>query len=75
MGAKFNRPLIISRRVAMKNKGLCSTCTNDKECTFHRKFPIWQCEEFADYESGSINVKRQKQKKQQKKKIKRGLDE
>ena len=34
----------------MENKGLCETCVNDKDCTFSRKFPVWQCEEFSDYE-------------------------
>jgi hypothetical protein len=30
----------------MKKKGLCSVCLNDKSCTFPRKFPVLQCEEF-----------------------------
>ena len=34
----------------MEKKGLCSTCVHDKDCTFPRKFPVWQCEEFSDYE-------------------------
>ena len=34
----------------MGNKGLCETCVNDKGCTFSRKFPVSQCEEFSDYE-------------------------
>ena len=34
----------------MVKKGLCITCANDKTCTFPRKFPVWQCEEFSDYE-------------------------
>ena len=34
----------------MEKKGLCSICVNDKECTFPRKFPVWQCEEFQNYE-------------------------
>jgi len=35
----------------MGNKGLCETCVNDKDCTFSRRFPVLQCEEFSDYES------------------------
>jgi hypothetical protein len=42
----------------MKKKGLCSTCSNDKDCTFPRKFPVWQCEEFNGYE-----IKSKKKKK------------
>ena len=34
----------------MVKKGLCETCVNDKTCTFPRKFPVWQCEEFSDKE-------------------------
>jgi len=34
----------------MENKGLCVTCVNDKDCTFSRKFPVLQCEEFSDYQ-------------------------
>jgi len=34
----------------MEEKGLCITCVNDKDCTFSRKFPVLQCEEFSDYE-------------------------
>lgn len=34
----------------MGKKGLCVTCVNDKDCTFSRKFPILQCEEFSDYQ-------------------------
>lgn len=29
-----------------ENKGLCSTCINDKHCSFPRRFPVWQCEEY-----------------------------
>ena len=32
----------------MEKKGLCITCANDKTCTFPRKFPVWQCEEFSN---------------------------
>jgi len=31
----------------MKNKGLCTTCIFDKSCSFIRKFPVLQCEEFS----------------------------
>lgn len=34
----------------MENKGLCETCVYDKECTFSRRFPVIECEEFSDYE-------------------------
>jgi len=34
----------------MVKKGLCITCVNDKTCTFPRKFPVLQCEEFDDRE-------------------------
>lgn len=36
--------------MAMEKKGLCSSCVNDKECTFLRKFPVLQCEEFTGCE-------------------------
>ena len=29
----------------MEKKGLCSTCSHDKDCDFPRIFPVWQCEE------------------------------
>lgn len=32
----------------MQTKGLCTTCFNDETCTFPRRFPVWQCEEFED---------------------------
>jgi hypothetical protein len=34
--------------MAMENKGLCVTCVSDKDCTFPRKFPVIQCQEFSD---------------------------
>lgn len=34
----------------MKKKGLCGSCVNDRQCTFPRKFPVVQCEEFTGYE-------------------------
>jgi hypothetical protein len=33
----------------MGKKGLCVTCVNDKDCTFPRRFPVLQCEEFSGY--------------------------
>ena len=48
----------------MVKKGLCITCANDKTCTFPRKFPVWQCEEFSEYvtkaETKPIDVKKKK---------------
>ncbi len=32
----------------MVNKGLCSTCRDDKTCCFSRTFPVLECEEFQD---------------------------
>jgi len=34
----------------MEKKGLCQTCVNDKDCSFPRRFPVLQCEEFQDRE-------------------------
>jgi len=48
----------------MEKKGLCSTCTHDKDCTFPRKFPVWQCEEFSGYELKPIKTGRIKKIKQ-----------
>jgi len=31
----------------MKGKGLCDTCVRDEDCSFLRKFPVLQCEEFS----------------------------
>jgi hypothetical protein len=50
----------------MKKKGLCSTCANDKDCDFPRKFPIWQCEEFDGYGKASQKIKNRKKIKQKK---------
>lgn len=36
----------------MEKKGLCNTCVSDKDCSFSRKFPVLQCEEFNDRDSG-----------------------
>lgn len=49
----------------MEKKGLCSTCIHDKDCTFPRQFPVWQCEEFSDYEpkpTNTIEIKKINQK-------------
>jgi len=48
----------------MEKKGLCSTCIYDEECTFPRKFPVWQCEEFSDYELKTTETRRIKKIKQ-----------
>ncbi len=48
----------------MEKKGLCSTCVHDKECTFLRKFPVLQCEEFSDYEPKPIKKRETKKVKQ-----------
>jgi hypothetical protein len=53
----------------MKNKGLCSTCSNDKDCDFPRKFPVWQCEEFNGY----VKTKKQHKINKEKKKNKRAM--
>ena len=34
----------------MQNKGLCVTCSYDETCSFPRRFPVLQCEEFSDNE-------------------------
>ncbi len=47
----------------MEKKGLCVTCVNDKRCSFERKFPISQCEEFDDYLPKSKKVVYNKRKK------------
>jgi len=47
----------------MENKGLCSTCVNDKDCNFPRKFPVLQCEEFTDCERKTKKGKKAKEKK------------
>ncbi len=49
----------------MEKKGLCITCINDKECTFPRRFPVIQCEEFTGYEPRVIKVKTGRLKKMQ----------
>jgi hypothetical protein len=40
----------------MIKKGLCSTCSNDKDCAFPRKFPVWQCEEFNGYKTKNARI-------------------
>ena len=47
----------------MKKKGLCSTCANDKECNFSRKFPVTQCEEFDGYGKATKTLKNNKKTK------------
>jgi len=47
----------------MEKKGLCSTCTHDKDCTFPRKFPVWQCEEFEGFEPIPAKMRKGKRKK------------
>mgnify|MGYP001118301026 CR=1 FL=1 len=47
----------------MEKKGLCSTCVNDEGCTFPRKFPVLQCEEFEVFKPKPEKVKKAKQKK------------
>lgn len=47
----------------MKKKGLCSSCVNDKECTFPRQFPVLQCEEFTGYEPKPTKVREVKREK------------
>jgi sporulation-control protein spo0M len=32
----------------MQTKGLCTTCVNDETCTYPRRFPVCQCEEFEE---------------------------
>ena len=29
-----------------EKKGICITCENDLKCSFPRKNPVWNCEEF-----------------------------
>lgn len=29
------------------NKGLCSTCVNEKDCGYTRKFPVHACDDFT----------------------------
>jgi len=47
----------------MEKKGLCSTCVQDKGCAFPRRFPVWQCEEFTDYETKPAKTRELKPKK------------
>ena len=41
----------------MEKKGLCSTCLHEKYCTFPRRFPVLQCDEFDGFESSPIKEK------------------
>jgi len=47
----------------MENKGLCSSCVHDADCSFPRKFPVLQCEEFESSEPKLEGVKKTRQKK------------
>ena len=47
----------------MEKKGLCSSCVNDKECTFPRSFPVFQCEEFVGYEPKLTKAEKVKREK------------
>ena len=49
----------------MEKKGLCITCENDKSCTFSRKFPVWQCEEFTTEKVKDTKLKKRKSKKKE----------
>ena len=44
-------------------KGLCNSCVNDKWCTFPRRFPVFQCEEFTGYEPKPAKTEKSKHKK------------
>jgi hypothetical protein len=49
----------------MERKGLCSACIHDKDCNLPRDLPVWQCEEFSNYEPKTIKsgkIKKVKQK-------------
>ena len=47
----------------MENKGLCSTCVYDAECTLHRIFPVTFCEEFSGIEPKPKEKEDRKQEK------------
>ena len=47
----------------MEKKGLCSTCVNDKQCTFPRRFPVLQCEEFEGFKPIPARARKAKRKK------------
>jgi len=47
----------------MEKKGLCSACVNGKGCTFPRRFPIVQCEEFSGFKPKLIKRKKVTRKK------------
>jgi hypothetical protein len=46
----------------MEKKGLCETCSNDKNCDFPRVFPVHQCEELDDNKTKKKNIKKSKLK-------------
>ena len=58
----------------MVKKGLCITCVHDSDCSFPRKFPVLQCEEFycGEPKSQDSLKKQSKRKKNQAKKKQRG---
>lgn len=41
----------------MAKKELCITCSYDKDCTFPRRFPVLQCEEFSDYQPTAVKAR------------------
>jgi len=47
----------------MEKKGLCSTCVNDADCNFPRKFPVLQCEEFEGFSPKRAKARKAKRKK------------
>ncbi len=40
-----------------EKKGICVTCKYDKNCTFSRENPVWNCEEFKVDEVTGREVK------------------
>jgi hypothetical protein len=46
----------------MVSKGLCVTCAHDKNCVFQVRFPVLQCEEFANARQQVIKVRQPRQK-------------
>ena len=47
----------------MRNKGLCSSCVNEKDCCLTRNIPVLQCEEFSCYESVPTKPKKTEHEK------------
>jgi hypothetical protein len=48
------------------NKGICSICINDKHCALPRRFPVWQCEEYADRQPQMKRAQKKRQRLNQK---------